>query len=115
MAVSFTRIAKDGGSLAERVTAALKAKGWITPVLGATLVRMALEGALASAWGKGHVRFDDLWSWYTQYPCLKRLPNGQMLEQAVLGAADVLLWQQDAFALARVVATQPIEPVTPCG
>lgn len=36
-----------------------------------------------------------------------------MLEQAVLGAADVLLWQQDAFALARVVATQPIEPVTP--
>ncbi|MET8534760.1 Swt1 family HEPN domain-containing protein [Streptomyces sp. NPDC005065] len=98
--ISFTRVAKDGGSLAERVTAALKAKGWITPVLGATLVRMALEGALASAWGKGHVRFGDLWSWYTQYPYLKRLPNRQVLEQAVLNAADVLLWQQDAFALA---------------
>ncbi|MFC9510074.1 Swt1 family HEPN domain-containing protein [Streptomyces sp. NPDC057002] len=98
--IFFTRIAKDGGYLAERVTAALKAKGWITPVLGATLVRMALEGALANAWGKGHVRFGDLWSWYTQYPYLKRLPNRQVLEQAVLGAADVLLWQQDAFALA---------------
>ncbi|MFJ8695873.1 Swt1 family HEPN domain-containing protein [Streptomyces roseolilacinus] len=98
--ISFARVAKDGGSLAERVTAALKAKGWITPVLGATLVRMALEGALANAWNKGHVRFGDLWSWYTQYPYLKRLPNRQVLEQAVLGAADVLLWQQDAFALA---------------
>ncbi|WP_030708645.1 Swt1 family HEPN domain-containing protein [Streptomyces sp. NRRL F-2580] len=98
--ISFTRVAKDGGPLAERVTAALKAKGWITPVLGATLVRMALEGALANAWGKGHVRFGDLWSWYTQYPYLKRLPHRQVLEQAVLGAADVLLWQQDAFALA---------------
>lgn len=98
--ISFTRVAKDGGSLAERVTAALKAKGWITPVLGATLVRMALEGALANAWSKGHVRFGDLWSWYTQYPYLKRLPNRQVLEQAVLSAADVLLWQQDAFALA---------------
>ena len=153
--ISFTRVARDGGSLAERVTAALKAKGWITPVLGATLVRMALEGALANAWGKGHVRFGDLWSWSTQSPYLKRLPNRQVLEQAVLGAADVLLWQQDAFALAdgydeatdeyqnlwihgdkpdpsfitdgtllvqparavaqraRVVATPPIEPVTP--
>ncbi|WP_327416449.1 Swt1 family HEPN domain-containing protein [Streptomyces sp. NBC_01233] len=98
--ISFTRVAKDGGSLAERVTAALKAKGWITPLLGATLVRMALEGALANAWSKGHVRFGDLWSWYTQYPYLKRLPNRQVLEQAVLSAADVLLWQQDAFALA---------------
>ncbi|MEU2976713.1 hypothetical protein ABZ678_06790 [Streptomyces hirsutus] len=46
------------------------------------------------------MRFGDLWSWYTQYPYLKRLPNRQVLEQAVLGAADVLLWQQDAFALA---------------
>ncbi|MCF2525903.1 Swt1 family HEPN domain-containing protein [Yinghuangia soli] len=98
--ISFTRVAKDGGSLAERATAALKAKGWVTPVLGATLVRMALEGALANAWNKGHVRFGDLWSWYTQYPYLKRLPNRQVLEQAVLGAAEVLLWQQDAFALA---------------
>ncbi|MEV7638564.1 Swt1 family HEPN domain-containing protein [Streptomyces rubiginosohelvolus] len=98
--ISFTRVVRDGGSLAERVTAALKAKGWITPVLGATLVRMALEGALANAWSKGHVRFGDLWSWYTQYPYLKRLPNRQVLEQAVLSAADVLLWQQDAFALA---------------
>ncbi|URN13442.1 hypothetical protein LUW77_24185 [Streptomyces radiopugnans] len=98
--ISFTRIARDGGSLAERVTAALKAKGWITPTLGTALVRMALEGALANAWNKGHVRFGDLWSWYTQYPYLKRLPNRQVLEQAVLGAAGVLLWQQDAFALA---------------
>jgi predicted AAA+ superfamily ATPase len=98
--LSFTRVAKDGGSLAERVTTALKAKGWITPVLGAPLVRMTLEGPLANAWNKGHVRFGDLWSWYTQYPYLKRLPDRQVLEQAVLGAADVLLWQQDAFALA---------------
>lgn len=98
--ISFTRVARDGSSLAERVTAALKAKGWITPVLGATLVRMALESSLANAWSKGHVRFGDLWSWYTQYPYLKRLPNRQVLEQAVLSAADVLLWQQDAFALA---------------
>jgi predicted AAA+ superfamily ATPase len=98
--ISFTRIAKDGGSLAERVTAALKAKGWLTPTLGTALVRMALDGPLANAWNRGHVRFGDLWSWYTQYPYLKRLPNRQVLEQAVLGAAEVLLWQQDAFALA---------------
>ncbi|MGW3683355.1 hypothetical protein [Streptomyces prasinus] len=61
---------------------------------------MALDGPLANAWNRGHVRFGDLWSWYTQYPYLKRLPNRQVLEQAVLGAAEVLLWQQDAFALA---------------
>ncbi|MFV2196832.1 ATP-binding protein [Nocardiopsis sp. LOL_012] len=98
--LAFTRIAKDGGSLAERVTAALKAKGSITPVLGAALVRMALDTALVNAWNKGHVRFGDLWSWYTQYPYLKRLPTRQVLEQAVLNAADILLWQQEAFALA---------------
>lgn len=98
--LSFLRVAREGGSLADRVTAALKAKGLITPVLGTTLVRMALESSLANAWNKGHVRFGDLWSWYTQYPYLKRLPNRQVLEQAVLGAADVLLWQQDAFAIA---------------
>jgi predicted AAA+ superfamily ATPase len=98
--LSFTRVPKDGGSLADRVTAALKAKGWVTPVLGTALVRMALDGALANAWNKGHLRFGDLWSWYTQYPYLKRLPDRQVLEQAVLGAATALLWQQDAFALA---------------
>ncbi|WP_017595710.1 Swt1 family HEPN domain-containing protein [Nocardiopsis potens] len=98
--LAFTRIPKDGGALTERVTTALKSKGWITPVLGAVLVRMALDTALKNAWEKGHVRFGDLWSWYTQYPYLKRLPNRQVLEQAVLNADDVLLWQQEAFGLA---------------
>ncbi|MFE1099028.1 Swt1 family HEPN domain-containing protein [Nocardiopsis alba] len=98
--LSLTRVPKDSGPLAERVASALKAKGWITPVLGTTLVRMALEGALANAWGKGHVRFGDLWSWFTQYPYLKRLPDRGVLERAVLDATGVILWQQDAFALA---------------
>ncbi|BCW69970.1 Swt1 family HEPN domain-containing protein [Arthrobacter sp. NicSoilB8] len=98
--IDFVRIGDMGGTLAERVTSTLKTGGKVTEILGTQLVRMALDGPLSSAWASGHVRFGDLWNWFAQHPYLKRLKDRSVLEKAVLGAADVLLWQNDAFALA---------------
>ncbi|SNS99685.1 Predicted ATPase, AAA+ superfamily [Micrococcales bacterium KH10] len=98
--VAFDRVGDSDAPLAERVTEKLKSVGKLSVELRAALLRIALDGSLASVWSRGHVSVADLWDWFTQYPYLKRLKSRDVLTDAVASAADVLLWQQDAFALA---------------
>lgn len=102
--IAFERIGETGGSLAERVTARLKTVSKVSDVLGASLVRIALDGPLQSAWANGHVRLGDLWSWYTQYPYLKRLKDRHVLDEAALSVGTIFDWNREGFALADGIA-----------
>ncbi|WP_353709404.1 Swt1 family HEPN domain-containing protein [Cellulosimicrobium sp. ES-005] len=98
--LSFDRLADGSTSMADRVTTKLKSVGKLTDVYGTELVRIALDGPLASAWTGGHVEFGTLWTWYAQYPYLQRLSTRRVLEQAVLAVADSVTWNTRGFALA---------------
>lgn len=98
--LSFDRLTDGPASMAERVTAKLKSVGKLADLYGTALVRIALDGPLASVWADGHVAFGTLWTWYTQYPYLQRLPRRGVLEQAVLAVGSSLVWQAEGFALA---------------
>ncbi|MCC2321349.1 hypothetical protein [Cellulomonas xiejunii] len=43
----------------------------------------------------------DLWNLYAQYPYLDRLRDRSVLEGALLGALNSIVWQLEAFALAE--------------
>lgn len=62
---------------------------------------MALDGPLAGAWSNGHIRVGDLWNLYAQYPYLDRLRDRAVLEGALLGALNSIVWQLEGFALAE--------------
>ena len=63
-----------------------------------SLIDMDLNGPLKSAWSDGEITVGQLWSYYTQYPYLKRLRDRDVLVQGLTSHADVL---DAGFALAE--------------
>lgn len=95
------RIADSAAGLAARVSDKLRRGGELAADYGTAGVRMALDGPLAGAWSHGHIRVGDLWNLYAQYPYLDRLRDRAVLEGAVLGALNSIVWQLEGFALAE--------------
>lgn len=98
--VAFTRLGDRGNTLAERATARLQADGAINATYATNVLHIALSQKLDRAWETGHIRFGDLWSWYTEYPYLPRLTGRDVLERAVLDVDNLPTWQSEGFALA---------------
>ncbi|GAA1875901.1 Swt1 family HEPN domain-containing protein [Myceligenerans crystallogenes] len=96
----FLRIGEGDSPLAVRVAEKLASQGRLVSQLGLEVLHMRLIGPLANAWGTGHVRMGDLWSWYTEYPYLQRLTSRSVLESAVLAVASSMIWETEGFALA---------------
>ena len=95
------RIADSAAGLAARVSDKLRRGGELAADYGTAGVRMALDGPLAGAWSHGHIRVGDLWNLYAQYPYLDRLRDRAVLEGALLGTLNSIVWQLEGFALAE--------------
>jgi hypothetical protein len=72
------------------------------------LVRMDLDGPLATRWERGHLSLGELWQLYTSYPYLPRMRDRGVLVRTVEAALeDTLGWETNGFALARSYDPDP--------
>jgi hypothetical protein len=90
--------AKD--RLAERASDKLCQADLLRIVQGARSIRYDLDHRLASIWQDGHIRVGELWSRYCRHPYLPRLRDRGILDDGILGVADELTWEAEAFAVA---------------
>ena len=99
----ITEIKAEGTatSLAERATRKLQHGGQLSEAHTSRLVRLDLDGVLASVWAPGHVSVGELWSYYARYPYLRRLRDRSMLSDAVRVSGEQLHWRLEGFALAE--------------
>lgn len=88
-------------SLAARTSEKLVRAGLLTDVASPRIIRMDLDSKLATVWENGHVSVGQLWSLYCSYPYLARLKNRQVLTDAVLEALNLILFNDEGFALAE--------------
>ncbi|NMO02344.1 ATP-binding protein [Gordonia sp. TBRC 11910] len=64
------------------------------------LIRMDLDGPLASAWESGHISVGQLYGYYATYPYLTRLKNRDSLTNGLLSVYNDTTWSTDGFAFA---------------
>lgn len=88
-------------SLATRTSEKLVRAGLLTDVASPRMIRMDLDSKLAIVWDNGHVNVGQLWGLYCSYPYLARLKNRQVLADAVLEALNLILFNEEGFALAE--------------
>jgi predicted AAA+ superfamily ATPase len=88
-------------SLTERVSRKLGNDSMLDDQRSAASIRIDLEQRVGRRWAEGHVSVGELWTWYTMHPYMPRLRDRHVLEEGIRSAADVLLWQTDAFAVAQ--------------
>jgi predicted AAA+ superfamily ATPase len=95
-------IRADGAKdrLAERASDKLCQADLLRTVQGARSIRYDLDNRLPSVWQSGHVRVGELWDYYCRHPYLPRLCDRRVLDDGILGVANELTWDTEAFALA---------------
>lgn len=100
--VTWDVLRADGAKdrLGERASDKLVQADMLRTVHGARSIRYDLDNRLASVWQRGHVEVGELWNYYCRHPYLPRLRDREVLDQGVLGVADDLAWDVEAFAIA---------------
>jgi predicted AAA+ superfamily ATPase len=88
-------------SLTLRTSEKLIRAGLFTDVASPRMIRMDLDSKLIKVWESGHVNVGQLWSLYSSYPYLARMKNRQVLADAVAGALNLILFDEEGFALAE--------------
>jgi predicted AAA+ superfamily ATPase len=86
--------------LGERASDKLCQSDLLRTVHGARSLRYDLDNRLNSVWQHGRIRVGELWSYYCRHPYLPRLRDWSVLDEGILGVADELTWDTEAFALA---------------
>src|SRR5680860_803901 len=92
------------GGLFARASRKLVSDGVLYTTFAPALLRMQLDGVLASLWVDGHVEARVVWDHFTRYPYLPRLVSQAVLLDCATRGPSVTTWQDDAFALADAVA-----------
>jgi predicted AAA+ superfamily ATPase len=90
--------AKD--RLAERASDKLCQADLLRTVQGARSIRYDLDNRLPGIWVHGHVSVGELWGHYCKHPYLPRLRDRGVLDDGILGVANELTWNTEAFAVA---------------
>jgi len=86
--------------LAERASDKLCQADLLRIVHGARSIRYDLDNRLASVWQHGWIQVGELWTYYCRHPYLPRLRDRAVLEDGILGVANQLTWDTEAFAVA---------------
>jgi predicted AAA+ superfamily ATPase len=86
--------------LAERASDKLRQADMLRTVHGARSIRYDLDNRLASVWQHGHIKVGELWRYYCRHPYLPRLRDRVVLDDGILGVANELTWDAEAFAVA---------------
>jgi len=90
-------------ALPVRVAGRLISDGRLHRELAPVHIRMKLDGPLASMWQDGDVRVQDLWEAFSRYPYLPRIPDVDVLLDAVRRGPAGLTWTIDGFAVATAL------------
>ena len=100
--VNWDVLRADGARdrLAERASDKLTQADLLRTVHGARSIRYDLDNRLPSVWQKGHVEVGELWGYYSRHPYLPRLRERTVLDEGILGVANELTWDAEAFAIA---------------
>jgi predicted AAA+ superfamily ATPase len=100
--VTWDVVRADGAKerLAERASDKLCQADLLRIVHGARSIRYDLDNRLASVWQHGHIRVGELWGYYCRHPYLPRLRDRAVLDDGILGVANELTWEAEAFAVA---------------
>lgn len=89
------------GSVAQRVSRKLKNEGTLQTQFPAEMLRLKLDGVLASRWeDDGFVVAATLWEDFAKYLYLPRLRDQDVLLAAVQQGPGSLTWQTEGFATA---------------
>jgi hypothetical protein len=86
--------------LAGRASRRLLAEAHLYQVFAPALLRMQLDGLLASLWSEGHVSVRELWQTFARYLYLPRLLGFDVLAECVRNGPAALTWTVDGFATA---------------
>ena len=94
----------DGqGRLTQRVSRKLSQVGALYTRYPPVLLRLHLEGALASLWKDGAATADRLWDAYSRYLYLHRLKNVDVLLQCIAAGPSDTVWTSEGFAVAEAL------------
>jgi predicted AAA+ superfamily ATPase len=89
------------GSVAQRASRKLASEGLLNVQFPPVLLRVQLDGPLASLWADGHVTAGALWDCFAKYVYLPRLRDVDVLLATVAQGPASTSWQSDGFALAH--------------
>jgi predicted AAA+ superfamily ATPase len=99
--ISWSSLKCDGqGDLPARVSKKLGNEGVLYGQYAPSLLRMQLDGVLASRWAEGHVSVGALWDDFARYVYLPRLPSLSVFCDTVKSGPASLTWETDGFAIA---------------
>lgn len=87
-------------SLAERVSAKLAREDQLITEFGAPILGNVLHKELANVWLEGEISAGELWGYFTRYTYLPRLVRREVLDAAIRQALNVVLVENERFALA---------------
>ena len=88
------------GDLVERAAAKLEMGGGLYRSYPPVLLRLQLDGPLASLWEKGWVTVSEVWDAYARYLYLHRLRDLDVLRAAVAMAPASTTWDTEGLAVA---------------
>ncbi|QPK81226.1 DUF499 domain-containing protein [Schaalia sp. ZJ405] len=96
------RIPDSGGhTITDRVSTAMCNQEEIITILGPEMLGQILHEQLGALWTtQEEISVKSLWDIFTKYPYMPRLSTRQVLDQAILGAADRVLMSGEQFAIA---------------
>ncbi len=92
--------AEGQGPLAVRASSRLVGEGMLQKQLPPVLLRLQLDGTLASLWEDGAVEAKKVWECFARYLYLPRLRDADVLLAAVTEGPAALSWASEGFALA---------------
>jgi predicted AAA+ superfamily ATPase len=100
--ITWDAVRADGARehLAERASDKLCQTDLLRTVQGARSIRYDLDHRLGSVWQGGRIQVGELWGYYCRHPYLPRLSERKVLDDGILGVANELTWDAEAFAVA---------------
>ncbi len=87
--------------LAARAGDKLVNEGRLYTALVPVLLRMRLDGVLATLWEKGHVTVNEVWNAFSRYLYLPRLRDLNVLIETVRTGANSTVWETEGFAVSE--------------
>jgi len=100
-AIGFEEVKLDSqGSIAQRVSRKLETEGSLQKQFPSAMLRVQLDGSLASRWADGDVAVATLWDDFARYLYLPRLRDIEVLVATAEQGPGSTSWHIDGFALA---------------
>ncbi len=99
--LEFSKVESSSQSLAESLGQKLQRSGVVVSVFSPAGIGAELSTHLKLVWGKGDLRLDELWTYFTRHTYLPKLANRSVLDAAVKSLPGSILIGEEAFGVAQ--------------